>query len=264
MKLSSDRKTSQLSKWEPGPKRWKPLIRNATGKLAGLQGSCPEATEWCAGDKGCCYAMSTERIYPSMLNLVTQNYNEILNASAHECSMIYRTVFREYASELEKVRKRFPDRKIPDIFRIGYDGDVMKEEEALGITLACRMTPQTQFWLYTRSFSLVHLMIGIPNLTLYLSIDKYNIERAKNIKDNLGKKVHLAFCADTIAETLELTQEFPNERKGPICPELTGAISLVNTDGVGACAACLLCTYGRNSVRFISNRSERKHGQHIK
>lgn len=256
MKLSSDRKTSQLSKWEPGAKRWKPLIRNATGKLAGLQGSCPEATEWCAGDKGCCYAMSTERIYPSMLNLVTENYNEILNSSAHECSMIYRSAFLEYAKELEHMRKRFPDREIPDVFRIGYDGDVMSEEEALGIALACRMTPQTQFWLYTRSLSLVHLMVGISNLTVYLSVDSYNVQRVKEVKDKLGKKVHLAFCANTWEQTEELAMNFPNERKGPKCPELTKKIPMVvdngNGYGVSACVTCQLCIRGVNNVRFAS------------
>lgn len=261
MKLSADRKVSPLSKWEEGPKRWKPIVLNATGKLAGLKGSCPEATPWCAGDKGCCYAMSVERMYPSVLNLVTENYNEILGASIHECATIYRSAFREYSKGLEQVRQRFPDRLIPDIFRIGYDGDVMSREEALGIALACRMTPQTRFWLYSRSFSFVHYMIGIENLTLYLSVDHYNVGRAKGIKAQLGKRVHLAFCADTIAQTLELAAYFPNERTGPVCPELTGAIPLVNDDGVGACAICKLCVYGSNSVRFISSRSERNHGQ---
>lgn len=253
LKLSSDRKVSPKSVWRPKAARWEPIVRNSTGKKAGLNNSCPDATEWCAGSTGCCYAISTEKFYPSVLKLVTENMNELENESIHAISTIYRQAFKTYNVEIQKAESRF-NISIPNVFRINWDGDIMSENEAYGLALAVRTFPNTQFWLYTRSFSYVRILHRIPNLTVYLSVDPYNVGRARGVKFQ-NPDVKLAFCADTWDDTEKLASQFPNERMGPKCPELTGKIPLVNDNGVGACVECGMCIYGRNNVRFARKRN---------
>jgi len=94
---------------------------------------------------------------------------------------------------------------------------------------------------------------GIANVAVYLSTDAENAEKARQTK-SAYPFVRLAFCADTWEATEALAASFEGERKGPRCPELTGKLAMVGSDGKGACVTCGLCVFGKNNVRFAKEK----------
>jgi hypothetical protein len=145
--------------------------------------------------------------------------------------------------------ERKTGRTVERVYRIHWDGDFYSRPYAAAWALVMAEYPMIQFWLYTRSFNVVDLFAGVTNVAVYLSVDEGNVKAAKRCKAK-NPFVHLAFCAQTWEGTEELASRFPDERRGPRCPELTGKIPLVDSNGVGACVTCGLCLYGRNNVRF--------------
>ncbi len=111
--------------------------------------------------------------------------------------------------------------------------------------------PDVTFWAYTRSFHLVPMFEGIPNFTLYLSVDK----------DNLSEAID-TYAANPWVKLAALGQTFDDAKalltamgvKGVRCPELNGALPLISKDG-GACKVCGLCVFGRGNVLFSVSKS---------
>ena len=59
-------------------------------------------------------------------------------------------------------------------FRWHVSGDVFSEPYARWIVRVCRLAPDTQFWLYTRSLNLLRALVGEPNLVVNVSADRDN------------------------------------------------------------------------------------------
>jgi hypothetical protein len=110
--------------------------------------------------------------------------------------------------------------------------------------------PTVQFWAYTRSFHLVSMFANVPNLTLYLSVDKDNLTEAMATYD-ANPWVMLAALGETFEDATELLVAMGV--KGVRCPEITGALPLISTEG-SACGRCGLCINGRNNVKFSSSK----------
>lgn len=245
LERSTDRKVCQLAKLETSKRgaRWKPTIKNTVGTLA--KESCPGATEWCMK---VCYAFNTERFYKAVHSLVGRNTARLKSFHALEMRDSYVRTIAEYKADLGKAQAKAPF-ILADVFRFKWDGDVASEDEANAISYACRQFPDTQFWIYTRSFEWAHLL-DAPNLAVYLSVDSHNADQAI-------PGYRYAFCADTWDETEALSYKVAG-RNSPRCPELTGRYPLVvdkgNGFGVGACVECGLCIFGRNHVRFAAKK----------
>lgn len=262
LKLSYNRKVSPWSKWEVNntyPKgRWKPMVPNSLGLLAGPKASCKNAfTAFCLK----CYAISIERAYTSTRRLVTHNF-DLLKACGSNVAKIEHLLdgmIEDYRSKVTKVEsqkaksrwfKGRPRRvSVPKWFRIHWDGEFYSKPYAIAWARVIRKNPDISFWAYTRAFSVVESLADLANLTLYLSVDEFNFEEAKATLER-NPWVKLAFSATTWDETEILAAKFDGERKGPRCPALTHKLAMVSDKGVGACIDCKMCVFGRNNVRF--------------
>jgi hypothetical protein len=131
----------------------------------------------------------------------------------------------------------------PYLFRIHWDGDFFNENYARAWELVIRSFPDVQFWVYTRSFWVSPILSGIPNLSLYLSVDSDNASDAVQYRD----MANFATLADTFGEARGMGDRPTN------CPELTGALPLISESG-SACVSCGLCIFGRKDVAFSISR----------
>jgi hypothetical protein len=141
------------------------------------------------------------------------------------------------------------------IFRIHWDGDLFSAAYARAWARVVRATPGMHFWLYTRSFAYVPEIVGLDNLTVYLSVDAHNYAAAKACAEAFPE-VHLAVMAVTFAaaEALHRATRRPRAIR---CPENAKRLPLVVTTGDtkrGACAACGTCIYGRRDVTFSTTK----------
>ena len=243
LKLSSDRKVSPLSRWQivkkTGKRVAKPKVANSFGLPA--LASCPGFTEWCMA---VCYAFNLQRAWSTVDRLVNHNLTILKGCGSNVPRMT------ELLTTMVKSVKWHDTEKV---FRWHWDGDIFSAQYARAIVQTCDNTPDIQHWLYTRSFDFVALLVNVPNLTVYLSVDVHNMDAARNLYAQYPVgTIHIAACADTWDESEAIVRAVTG-RNAPRCPELTGKVPLVTDSGQGACVACGLCIYGRNNVRFASS-----------
>ena len=235
LKLSKDRKVSPRSRLTK--KEAKPLIPNSFGLPA--KDSCPGQTEFC----DTCYANKIQKIWTNVDKLVWHNFEMLQSAGANVAKMVVM---------LDTMIKSINWRDEPQLFRWHWNGDVFSKPYAIAIAETCRLNPEVQFLIYTRSFDWVGQLMEVPNLVVYISVDKGNLRQALKVFKKFPQ-VMVAACDDTWEGGEEIMREMVG-RNAPKCPELTRKIPLVNADGVGACVACGMCFYGRNHVRFANER----------
>lgn len=240
MKLSGDRKVSALCSWHnvKGKQVAKPKVKNAFGLPAG--DSCPGRTEWCES----CYAEKLQKAWTNVDALVWHNLNTLLSCGSNVPKMT------KLLDEMVKSVKWYDQEKV---FRWMWNGDIFSSYFARSIVKTCDLNPDIQFWLYTRSFKWVNLLYGVPNLTVYLSVDEHNLEAARKVYNSVEPgTVWVAAGADSWEQTEEIMRDVVG-RNAPRCPELTGKLPMVTADGKGACVACGMCIKGVNHVRFAGN-----------
>jgi hypothetical protein len=142
-----------------------------------------------------------------------------------------------------------------DIFRLHEAGDFFSDWYAEAWTATCRAMPHITFWAYTRSFHLVPILAGIPNLKLYLSVDPVNLDAAH---ETYGDGEGLAGVA-----VMTRDERYGREtavaitgRKATVCPveaskpRLEREIQIEDRIYQGACAKCRICTRGTRNVVF--------------
>lgn len=237
LKLSNDRKVSPWSRWTKGG--YKPVIPNAFGLPAG--DSCPGATEFC--DR--CYADALQKCWTSVDKLVWHNLDLLRECGSNVKKMV---------ELLDEMVKSIDWRDGPQLFRWHWNGDLFSKPYTAAVAQTCRLNPDIQFLIYTRSLNWVDLLVEVPNLTVYLSVDKFNLAKAKKVYKKYPDLM-LAACDETWDGGEQILRSIIG-RNAPKCPELTGKIPLVTEDGVGACVKCGMCWYGRNHVRFASKEGK--------
>lgn len=240
LRLSTDRKVTPLASLRGG--KWYPEVKNTFGLPAA---HCPGRTEFCDQH---CYAERIEGYRPNVRNLLQSNWDSI-----KDHLLDYDYLYAELGQAVSETRFFLERHQVPKdgwVFRHFWDGDIPSKEFAMAMAQVARDYSEIKFWVYTRTFDAVPFMAETPNLVVYLSVDKWNVWKARACEQK-NRWVNLAFCGDTWAETVEIASKFPHRRKGPKCPELTGKIPLVK-DGVGACVECGLCIKGVNNVRFAA------------
>lgn len=236
--VSRDRKTAPVVKSKPLP--------NAFGLAAGPAGSCPFATELCIAD---CYADAAETRHKEVSAAMARNL-AILQACGDDIAAMAELLAPVVAKSYELQVKA----GVAPIFRIHWDGDLFSAAYAKAWAQTVRAFPGMTFWLYTRSFAYVPEVVGLANLTVYLSMDGHNYAAAKACAKSFPE-AHLAVMAATFtaAEALHRATGRPRAIR---CPENAKRLPLVVTGDVkrGACAACGNCITGRRDVTFSTSR----------
>lgn len=241
LKRSHDRKTTA----RVNTAGTQSLLKNAFSLPSGTAYSCPGATKVC---ETVCYAGKLEKQYPAFRELALHNWNLLKDASLAEMVELLREMIAEFSQECAK-------HNISKVFRWHADGDIFSADYAMTINKIAYMFPDVQFWIYTRSFEFVSYINGIPNLSVYLSVDSENEDAALYVKETY-KGVRLAY----LAETHEQGKEFmltETGKPGAICPENAKRIPLITKDG-GACVTCGLCIFGKADIRFASKVPKRR------
>jgi hypothetical protein len=241
LKRTKNRKTANLS----NKRGEQAVIANAFSLPSGQNYSCPGATKVC---ETVCYAGKLERQYPAYRALVLHNWELLKDAHYYEMIELLRQMIAEFSQECAK-------RNVSKVFRWHADGDIFSADYAMAINKIAYMFPDVQFWIYTRSFEYVSYINGIPNLSVYLSVDSENKDAALYTQE-ANKGVRLAY----LAETHEMGKEFmltETGKPGAICPENAKRIPLITEKG-GACVTCGLCVFGKADIRFASKVSKRR------
>ena len=236
LKRSSDRKVANT----PTNK-----INNAFGLPAGTAFSCPGATSVC---ESVCYAEKIENRWKNVGSVMRHNWQILSGASFSTMVREIHAMIAEFSAECDK-------KGAEKAFRIHWDGDFFSREYASAWAYVIRAFPQVTFWAYTRSFTdklnVVDILVGIPNLALYLSVDTVNEEWAREIIAEYPD-IRIAALSTTFANAGEVIIDLRGSTKpGAKCPELTGSIPLISEKG-GACFACQLCPKGKADIRFSS------------
>lgn len=221
------------------------LLQNAFSLPSGKAYSCPGATSVC---DGVCYAGKLEKQYPAFRNLALHNWELLSGASETEMYILLWEMVEEFSQECAK-------HNISKVFRWHADGDIFNADYARAIARTCNAHKDVQFWIYTRSFKFVEYIYDVPNLSVYLSVDVENEERALETKEKFPS-ARLAYLSVTHEDSKEFM--LTNTGKpGAICPENAKRIPLITKDG-GACFTCGLCIYGKADIRFASKVPKRK------
>lgn len=226
-------------------------IKNAFGLPAGKsKGSCPGMTGIC---DTVCYADKIERRRSNVAALVQHNFDLLRQAS-------YRTMINLLDDMISDFERECDRKSALKAFRIHWDGDFYSREYAAAWRQVIMRHPNTQFWAYTRSFvpkvNVVDLLVNIPNLSFYLSVDYDNLEYAHHIVAEYPE-IGVSALAPTMAESALIVKQLRgNDRPGAKCPELIGALPLISPQG-SACIRCNLCPMGKADIRFASLPSGR-------
>jgi len=222
-----------------------PDHKNTFGLMFGLPengGTCPGATE---GKGGCleiiktgsgterrtCYMDKVVRIYPNAGKTLVNNTMLLRDKTEEEMVVILRnTVLKWLLNGGYKAQ----------YFRLHYSGDFFSEAYARAWRKVISEFPNTNFWVYTRSFdtsrspyiNVIPIIAECKNLAVYLSCDQVNYKVA--MREVLEwNNVGLAFMGNDIPEELSAAKKFVQ------CPEITKKIK--NTKDAGACSKCKLC-----------------------
>jgi len=248
-------------------------VPNAWALPAGppsIGGSCPGATSECSG----CYAAVLESAYGGFRAMLRANLDNVTHAL--ECGGVVGCAELLTAVVRRSVHLQRADGVRRPVFRWHADGDIMSDRYARAMRRAILATPDVDHWGYTRTLGAVRLFDGVPNLRLYVSADRENLERASAVARRWGRP--LALLADDPTDAQALW-----DRVGSgVAPSVTcpaagrwqtdgiGPAHVVGSDGrrstlvrggsaVGACVSCAVCLpSGRvRSVTFLRHGSAR-------
>jgi Gene product 88 len=246
LKRSHDRKVTN----SVTPNGKQSNVANAFGLPAGQAYSCPGATSVC---ESVCYAGRIEKAYKAVMANLLHNWNLLRDATYGEQVSLISGMISDF-------RKDSAKRNAPLSFRIHWDGDFFSRQYASAWANVVRANPDITFWVYTRSFTnrlnVVDLLVGIPNLSVYLSVDHANEEWAREIIAEYPT-IKVAALSDTMVNAGQVITDIRGGNKpGAKCPELIGAIPLISTKG-SACISCQLCPMGKADIRFASKKAGR-------
>lgn len=224
LKLTDNRKTS-----------FKKNHMNTFGLMYGLPqdgGTCPGAT---TGKGGCldvrdghkrqtCYMAKVTAIYKAVGNVLQANTDALKGKSVEEMEKVCSDTMDAFIKKSKNVDL---------FFRLHYSGDFFSKDYAQAWANVIRKYPQVRFWVYTRSHDVIDPLLGIDNLTLFLSCDPSNFDKVKPIYEALKDKypnLGMAFMGNDAPDA--------KENRWVKCPEISGKVT--NEDS-GACSKCRLC-----------------------
>lgn len=225
LKLTDNRKTS-----------FKKNHLNTFGLMYGLPengGTCPGAT---TGEGGCldvrdglkrqtCYMAKIVVIYKAVGNVLQANSEMLVGKSVEEMEKVCKATVENFIKKSKNV----------DLyFRLHYSGDFFSTTYTEAWANTIKQFPNVYFWVYTRSHDMIDPLLGLDNITVFLSCDPSNYDKVKIIFDSKKEKhanLGMAFMGNAAPE-----QEANRWVK---CPEITGKVK--NDEKGGACSKCRLC-----------------------
>lgn len=247
LRRSTDRKVTNAFRMS---KTDKPVAigANSFGLPSGEAFSCPGQTSICAQ---ICYAGKLEKIYSGVRAILMHNWNLLKDATYPEMVSLLQAMVDEFVSETKAQRAKGIAATYD--FRIHWDGDFFSMDYASAWGNVAMSNPNVQFWVYTRSFTedlnVLPAIAGIGNLTVYLSADAENVDRAHEMAKRFPS-VHIAYLGNTFADAKAIGDD---SRKGYDCPENAKRLPLIGPKG-SACTACGICIVGRGDVRFSKTK----------
>jgi hypothetical protein len=241
LRRSTDRKTANLVSANGKT----PKIANSFGLPAGRAYSCPGATATC---QRVCYAGRLEN-GKGVREFVARNLDQLIGQDRAGMAALLAEMIGDFRSDCERARSK--GATVPLAFRIHWDGDFFSLPYAQAWADVIGANPDIRFWVYTRSFNPATLDVlpalrGLPNLTVYLSVDSDNITAAQEATRR-DPWVHWAYLAETFAGGEADLANLPVKRYP--CPENGGRIPLISAKG-SACIRCGICPSGRGDVVF--------------
>jgi ferredoxin len=242
LRRSADRKVTNL----PSPNGRTAKIANSFGLPAGRGYSCPGATGTC---ERVCYAGKLERLYKGVRELLVGNLEALADLDRAGMAALLSEMIGDFRLDCERAEAR--GAAVPRDFRIHWDGDFFSLDYAYAWADVIRTNPDVRFWVYTRSFNpesldVLPALAGLPNLSLYLSVDPDNLVAAKEARRR-QPWVRWAYLAETFAAGRSDLAALPGKRYP--CPENGKRIPLISEKG-SACIRCGICPSGRGDVVF--------------
>ncbi|KKM03446.1 hypothetical protein LCGC14_1774330 [marine sediment metagenome] len=210
IKCVSIPKTFSLS----GPKKISKKDNCAFSLPAGLEFSCPGATEACKK----CYAQKSRHLWSPVQKAFARNWKLIRHFERHGKD-------KEAALHLiHLIPKNIGN------FRIFESGDFVSPWVVGLWANVVKQRQDVNFWAYTRSFDLDFTpLTRNKNFTLWASTDDFNIQKAKQFVRRFKK-----------SGTKHAYGPWPHDRDIPknsvICPTTSGRLKMQ-----GACEKCKLC-----------------------
>lgn len=218
------------------------LISNTMGIANGPAHSCKDATEYCFS---ICYAGKLENLFKGVGAQMLANYNALKDASFEDMLYMLEGLIARFVAESRK-------RDAEMIYRIHWDGDFFSETYTRAWATVIREYNMVQFWVYTRNpRAAVDLhKANLDNLSLYFSADPVNEPVAHMLYRTYG--IRPAAVAETFADSQAMVERITG-RVGAKCPEQTGQIPLISTNG-SACATCGLCVRNKANISFSRSK----------
>lgn len=238
LKGSKDRKVAN----SVTPNGKQASISNTFGLPAGDQYSCPGMTEVCGS---ICYANNLERAFPSVGAMLLHNWNLVKDADYDTLVSLLDDLITDFERACDR-------RGLPKVYRIHWDGDLFGTAYTLAWAEVIRRHAGVHFWIYTRvaQYAVMLHKAALANLSLYFSADRANLETARAMKRTYGMRV--AYLADTFKDGQDVVKAMTG-KPGAKCPEQTGSLPMVSTEG-SACVRCGLCVFGKADIVFSSSR----------
>jgi hypothetical protein len=199
--------------------------------------TCPGRTPVCEEK---CYTDKFEKMYPGVL--------PVLETNLFHCTWMLNTLGPKMLAS-DFVDMVGTNRE----FRIHWDGDFFSEDYTHAWRHAIELMSDVRFWAYTRSFEFVPILANLPNLRLYLSLDKDNWEEGLRcwyvnpwvLLSTMGHD-DWEFCDGRLID--------PDGTRLRMfdCPAVNGKLKGVK----GACQKCRVCvdSQSRNVVNFPLHR----------
>ena len=153
--------------------------RNTFGLYPGPKGlgTCPHATVGCGGcyeikdgrKLPTCYVFRTMSAYKATAGVLEHNSKQIMTDSDTQLELL--------DAEFTRFEKAEKQREDPQLYyRLHWSGDIVDLDYACTLGEAIGRHPDITFWGYTRSLFAVPPLMDLPNLNLYISLDKVNFE----------------------------------------------------------------------------------------
>ncbi|CAK0748541.1 conserved hypothetical protein [Gammaproteobacteria bacterium] len=213
--------------------KFRPNHNNTFGLNFGLPidgGTCPGAT---SGPGGCLYIRDNHKRQTCYMAKIVQIYKGVKKRLEQNTELVVDKGYDELVTILTASFQQFKDKNKKEhlFLRAFYSGDIFSEVFAKAFTDVCKLFPDIQFWLYTRSHEYVDILSSADNVAVYISIDPVNAESGFKIYEKLKDRKNVGLAS------LDKLDNTPY--KFISCPETSGKIK--NTDSAGACSKCRLC-----------------------
>lgn len=240
--------------------------RNSVGTLPAtldehgniVANGCADSTPFCHGAAGSrCYAANSASYRPAVATTLAHNLELERNLSPGELAHAYRIALWEYTRELR--RHHVP--RAEWLWREKWSGD-HTPATAQAFADAIRDFPELRAWVYTRSVLSALILAAVPNVTVYASVDAWNVDMWAPVLER-EPRIHVAACDETIDDARKLHAKL-NRGRIVACPENIGRLPIaVPLAGLpvrsapykgemrrGACVACRICPDGKADVAF--------------